>query len=135
MRRAFPGYGKAFLPSLVLAVSKVTHDEESCTDSSAGIKSSFKVETDGDEWGGDTWDKTEKEEDLEEILYSSCKEWLLRVVTPEVMCKVARRSWSQHDCGAKVQHGESLRETELNRASGKGSLMNRYVVAQQKVIP
>lgn len=137
MRWAFPGFGKAFLPSLVLAVSKVTCEEESSTEVSTRIKSSSEVETDADVCGGHRWEKTKKEdeEELEEKLYSSCKEWLLRVVTPEVMCKVARLSPSQHDDEAKIEHGELVRETELNHASGKGPRMNISAVSQQDIIP
>lgn len=136
MRWAFPGFGKAFLPSLVLAVSKVTCEEESSNEFSTRVKSSSEVETD-DVCGRDRWDKTEKEEEeyLEERLYSSCKEWLLRVVTPEVMCKVARLSPSQHDDEAKIEHEVLLQETELNRASGKGSHVDRSVCTSARHNP
>lgn len=125
MRRAFPGYGKAFLPSLVLTVSKIGCNRGSRTASGAGATARSEVDMNADDYGGGYWDSTKNEEEaLEDILYSSCKEQLLKVVTPEVICKLAGRSASEHDVPGRSRN-EDLQEIELTHASGKGPLMDQ----------
>lgn len=94
MRRAFPGYGNDFLPSLVHAVYKIVGTQPCQADQR-------RSRTGGDDGGehfarhGDgVNDECDHENDgafEEERLYEACKERLLWVATPEVMCQLTKR--------------------------------------------
>lgn len=80
MRRTFPGFSDTFLPSLVLAVSELTHESSGC----------LKRQHPEIEKGVSDGDDIENETTLEDELYNECKESLLRVATPEAMCRFGR---------------------------------------------
>lgn len=103
MRRAFPGYGTAFLPSLVLAASELVQDLDRTGSPSKGSLSRRPAYSRAA--GGTAGDGSEARSSLnaepdeegatpEEQMYRLCVEGLLRVTTPEVMCRLTQLSSS-----------------------------------------
>lgn len=80
MRRTFPGFGDAFLPSLVLAVSELARDTSGC----------LKRQHADRETGVGDGNDDDNEAMLEYELYGECKERLLGVATPEAMYRFIR---------------------------------------------
>lgn len=120
MRRAFPGYGNAFLPSLVLAASDIVQGPDPRGGRGEGASSgrpAHSREASGTARGprADEGGTT-----AEEQMYRLCVEGLLRVATPEVMCRLAGVSSSgQADPRAEGPRQKDCKVDELRHAAGE----------------
>lgn len=101
MRRLFPGYGTAFLPSLVVTVSELSRDGDallpkrneteprrlaSCRRADTLNSSCRAPMSDGKNNGPAV-------PDVEDLLFDACVERLITVATPETMCRLHR--WNE----------------------------------------
>lgn len=101
IRRLFPGYGTAFLPSLVLAVSELTGERPTTSlENKSGLRGEIKSTPSARCYGGgashsahwglgsNTKQDISRMQENEELLFKACVERLLQVATPEAMCRL-----------------------------------------------
>lgn len=132
MQRVFPGFGNAFLPSLVVAVTQLTRDVEGLNRTSnqagnqnvKGKRQNRKRASPNSSIMLGRNDGTEEHDGdgvaLGEKLYRECVRKLLWVATPEAMCRLARR---RRGTGGRITTGHSSPSApgdKLNYAEGEG---------------
>lgn len=96
MRRLFPGYGTAFLPSLVVAVSELTRDgaallsnqNETGPRRSASCRRAVTLTSITRALISRGNDDGPSVPEIEDSLFDACMERLIKVATPEIMCRL-----------------------------------------------